>query len=71
MTEKTPRATLIASATILVVAGIAFYFMPSLVLWLAEFSPWLGFGVGICLILAFFGVFWLRAMYQRRADIDH
>jgi hypothetical protein len=57
---------MIAAAIILVVAGAVLYLMPVIVMSLAEISPWLATIVGICIILAFFVVFWLRARYQRR-----
>ncbi len=60
------RSQAIAAAVILVVAGLVLYFMPTIVLGLSNYSPYLAAGVGACLILAFFVVFWLRARYQRR-----
>ncbi len=60
------RSSAIAAAIILVVAGTVIYLMPTIILWLGEISPWLATGFGICVILAFFLVFWLRARYQRR-----
>lgn len=60
------RSAAIAAAIILLVAGVAIYLMPNVILWLSQFSPWLAAGFGVCVILAFFLVFWLRARYQRR-----
>ena len=60
------RSQAIAAAIILVAAGLVLYFMPTIVLALGSYSPYLAAGVGACLILAFFVVFWLRARYQRR-----
>lgn len=57
---------MIAAAVILLVAGIVLYLMPVIVMSLAEISPWLATAVGICIIMTFFLVFWLRARYQRR-----
>lgn len=59
------RSSAIAAAIILLGAGLVLYFMPNVVLWLGNFSPWLATGFGICVILAFFLIFWLRARYQR------
>ncbi|MBW9116153.1 hypothetical protein JNB88_21170 [Rhizobium cauense] len=59
------RSQAIAAAVILVVAGGFLYFMPAIVLWLGNYSPYLAAAVAACLVLAFFGVFWLRARYQR------
>ncbi len=66
MSEGTSRSSLFAAAIILLVAGTVLYMMPVIVLDLGEISPWLATAVGICIILAFFLVFWLRARYQRR-----
>ena len=44
---------------------IAGYFLPTIVLWIGSFSPILAVIVGVCLLMCFFGIFWLRARYQR------
>ncbi|MDF0698303.1 hypothetical protein PYR71_17695 [Rhizobium sp. MC63] len=61
--ESRSQAT--AAAIILLGAGLVLYFLPTIVLWIGNFSPALAIVVGICLIMAFFAVFWLRARYQR------
>ncbi|PDT16796.1 hypothetical protein CO670_10895 [Rhizobium sp. J15] len=61
--ESRSQAT--AAALILLGAGLVLYFLPTIVLWIGNFSPVLAIFVGICLIMAFFAVFWLRARYQR------
>ncbi len=66
--QKTSSPAL-AAAIILLVAGIAFFFLPKLMLWLGTISPWLAAGVGALFVLAFFLVFWLRARYQRRRGL--
>jgi len=60
------RSSAIAAAIILLGAGTVLYLMPNMILWLGGFSPWLATGFGICVILCFFLIFWLRARYQRR-----
>ena len=60
------RSPAIAAAIILVCAGLVIYFLPSVVLWIGNYSPTLAIVVGVCLVMAFFVVFWLRARYQRR-----
>jgi hypothetical protein len=60
------RSPALAAAAILLGAGLVIYFLPSIVLWIGNFSPALAVVVGACLLLAFFAVFWLRARYQRR-----
>ncbi|MBX4957741.1 hypothetical protein HJB51_04065 [Rhizobium lentis] len=59
------RSQAIAAALILLGAGFVLYFLPTIVLWIGNFSPTLAIAVGVCLIMAFFAVFWLRARYQR------
>ncbi|MBB4237788.1 hypothetical protein [Rhizobium esperanzae] len=61
--ESRSQAT--AAAIILLGAGLVLYFLPTIVLWIGNFSPTLAIVVGVCLIMAFFAVFWLRARYQR------
>ena len=60
------RSQAIAAAVILLVVGLVIYFLPTIVLGIGEFSPTLGFVVGAALLLGFFLIFWLRALYQRR-----
>jgi hypothetical protein len=50
----------IAAGIILVGFTAAFFFLPRLVNALGAISPFLGFGAGVALIAAFFGVFWLK-----------
>lgn len=64
--DNETRQSAIAAAIFLVVAGLALYFMPSIVLWIGGFSPVLAVIVGVAVIAAFFGVFWVRSRYQRR-----
>jgi hypothetical protein len=63
------RSPAIAAAIILVCAGLVIYLLPSIVLWIGNYSPVLAIIVGVCLLMAFFGVFWLRARYQRRRGV--
>lgn len=60
------RSAAIAAAVILIGAIVVIYFLPSLVLWIGQYSPALAFVVGAILLLGFFWIFWLRARYQRR-----
>jgi len=62
------RSQAIAAAIILFGAGLVLYFLPTIVLWIGNFSPVLAIIVGVCLIMAFFAVFWLRARYQRSRE---
>ncbi|MBW6421766.1 hypothetical protein KX729_09960 [Rhizobium sp. XQZ8] len=60
------KSQAIAAAVILIVVGLVIYFLPTIVLGIAQFSPVLGVIVGTLLLLGFFAIFWLRARYQRR-----
>ncbi len=62
------RSSAIAAALILLVVGVAFYFLPPLVLWLSEFSPYLAVAVGSLIVLGFFLIFYVRSRYQARRD---
>jgi hypothetical protein len=59
------RNTAIAAAIILLVAGLALYFMPKIVLAIGTFSPALGFVAGIAIIMFLFVVFWLRSKFKK------
>jgi predicted membrane protein len=65
MTPET-KSQVVAAAAILIGAVAVIYFLPTLVLWIGQFSPVLAFIVGAVLLLGFFWIFWLRARYQRR-----
>ncbi|MEI2301403.1 hypothetical protein [Ensifer sp. MJa1] len=64
--EKSPA---IAAAVILVVAGLGFFVLPSIMLKLGDISPWLAAVFGVIFVLAFFLLFWLRARYQRKRGL--
>jgi hypothetical protein len=59
------RNNAIAAAIILLVAGVALYFMPRIVLGLGEISPLLGAAAGAVIVLGFFLVFWLRSRFKK------
>jgi Na+/citrate or Na+/malate symporter len=59
------KSQALAAAIILVGAGVVIYFLPSIVLWIGNYSPVLGALVGGALVLCFFLIFWLRARHQR------
>lgn len=66
MSGGAERSNAIAAAVILVGAGLLFYAMPKIMLWIGGFSPALAGVFGAGAVLAFFGIFWLRSRYQRR-----
>lgn len=55
-----------AALAILFGTGIAFYFLPHIMIALGGVSPWLAAAFGALLVLGFFLLFWLRARYQRK-----
>ena len=59
------RSNAIAAAIILLLVGVALYFMPQIVLSFAEISPLLGVAAGAAIVLAFFLVFWLRSRFKK------
>jgi hypothetical protein len=63
--DNQTRNNAIAAAIILVGAMVLLYFLPTIVLGIGEYSPALGFAAGGLIILAFFGIFWLRSRYKR------
>jgi hypothetical protein len=67
MTPDDKRSA-IAAGIILVGFTAAFFFLPRLVNALGVISPFLGFGAGVLLIAAFFGVFWLKRSKKSGRD---
>jgi hypothetical protein len=59
------RNNAIAAAIIMLVAGLAIYYMPQIVLGIGAYSPVLGVAVGSAIIFAFFLVFWLRSRFKK------
>jgi multisubunit Na+/H+ antiporter MnhB subunit len=64
--KESQKSAAIAAAIILVVAFVALYFMPKIVLWIGKFSPDLGVAAGVAIIACFFLVFWVRSKFQKR-----
>jgi len=63
------RSPAVAAAIILLVVGIGFFALPSIMVRLGDISPWLAAGVGALFVISFFLIFWLRARYQRRKGL--
>ncbi|MEQ1945374.1 hypothetical protein ABMA32_23430 [Mesorhizobium sp. VNQ89] len=57
---------MIAAAAIMAGFGLAFYFMPRMMIAIGEISTIAAALFAAALVGAFFGVFWLRARFQRR-----
>lgn len=66
MSGGSERNNAIAAFVILVGAGLLFYAMPKIMLWIGGFSPALAGAFGAAAVLAFFAIFWLRSRYQNR-----
>jgi hypothetical protein len=60
------KSQALAAAVILLAVGLVIYFLPTIVLAIAAYSPVLAVVVGAALLLGFFAIFWLRARYQKR-----
>lgn len=65
MSEQNQKSPALAAIVIILVVGLLFYIMPKVMLWLANYSVWVAAGFGALAVLAFFAIFWLRALYQR------
>lgn len=63
--DRKQTSPLLAAAIIIIAVGLLFYVMPKIMVWLAEFSPWLAAAFGTLAVLSFFMIFWLRARHQR------
>ena len=59
------RNNAIAAGLILATVALGLFFMPNIVLAIGAYSPALGFAAGALIILAFFGIFWLRSRYRK------
>lgn len=64
-TSGNNRSPALAAAIIMVGVGLLFFVMPKIMIWLADFSPWLAALFGTLAVLSFFLIFWLRARHQR------
>jgi len=60
------RSALIGAAVFLAIFGIVGFFLPGILISVAETSPWLAVLIAVIFIGAFFFVFWLRGRYQDR-----
>ncbi|MFD1746879.1 hypothetical protein ACFSE1_15490 [Rhizobium helianthi] len=69
MNNRSGRSPAIAAAIIFFGFMLLFFAMPAIMLWLADFSPWLAAAFGTLAVLSFFLVFWLRAKHQRGQDL--
>lgn len=67
--EKKERSPAIAAAIILLVVGLGFFILPTIMLALGDISPWLAGVVGVMFVLGFFLIFWLRARHQRNRGL--
>lgn len=64
--DRDTKNAAIAALWILLLFGIAAYFLPTVMLAVGSVSTVLAGFVGIVFVLAFFMVFWLRARNQRK-----
>lgn len=66
--EPSDRSSIVAATVIMGSVMAGYWLMPAIMMSLAEINEYLAYAVGGLFCLAFFGVFWLRARYQRRRD---
>jgi len=68
MSGQGQKSPAIVAAVIFFGFLLLFFAMPAIMLWLADFSPWLAAAFGTVAVLSFFAIFWLRARHQRKRD---
>ncbi|PRD42706.1 hypothetical protein C5748_14890 [Phyllobacterium phragmitis] len=68
MQDPKTRNAVIAAGAILLGFGVIWLLMPRIMLALGAESPLLAGLFATLFVLAFFGVFWLRARQQKRKD---
>ena len=66
--DRSTRNAALAAFLILAGFGIAGYYMPAIVLWLGQLSPYAGGAAAALFVLAFFAIFWLRGRSQNRRE---
>ncbi len=66
--DRSTRNAAIAAALILLGFGVVGYYMPAIMVWLGQLSPFAGGAAAALFVLAFFGVFWLRGRSQKRRE---
>jgi hypothetical protein len=66
VSEPADRKTLIIAGIILLGFGAGLYFMPTIMRAIGNWSPAAAGVFAVLFVGAFFGVFWLRGLYQRR-----
>ncbi len=67
MMDRDTRNALIAAAWIMLLFGIAAYYLPTVMLAVGNVSTVLAGIVGIAFVLAFFLVFWLRGRSRNKS----
>lgn len=64
--EQRERSPALAAAVVVIGFALVLLALPTVVLWIGNYSPVLATIVGTIGIMSFFIVLWLRARYQRR-----
>lgn len=70
MIDRKSGQSMIAAAAIMAGFGLAFYFMPRMMIAIGEISTIAAALFAAALVGAFFGIFWLRSRFQRRKPVD-
>lgn len=63
--DASSRNAAIAAAVFVIGFGLAFYFMPTIMLAIGQYSPVAAGVVGVAFVAAFFLILWLRGRSQR------
>lgn len=66
--DRSTRNAAIAAGLILALFGFVGFYMPAIMVYLGAMSPYAGAAAAGAFVLAFFGIFWLRGISQRRRD---
>jgi len=65
--DSSNKSSAIAAAVILIGFGLVAFYMPTLMLWVGDYSTIAAGAVAVLFVAAFFLVFWLRGRSQKRA----
>ena len=63
--DNSSRNAAIAAAIFVIGFGLVFYFMPTIMLAVGEYSPAAAGVIAVAFVAAFFLILWLRARSQR------
>lgn len=66
MSNKTSDTqAFIAAALIILFVFVGVYFLPPLMMKVAEYNQWLAYSLGFAFIISFVLIFWVRSLYKK------